>query len=61
MSILIASQSTPDLAYRLNLDPANGRVTCTCMAFRFSKGPAAKQRCKHVRQLAELLANQLAD
>jgi hypothetical protein len=57
MSLTIASQTSPAKTYELNIDPVKGRITCTCPAYRFATGLTGP--CKHVRQLSDLLKNQI--
>jgi hypothetical protein len=48
-SLMVQSSSNKDVFYDVVVR-SDGSGTCTCMAFRFSKGPRQQASCKHLRK-----------
>jgi hypothetical protein len=44
----VGSFTTPGLKYSFGLDPATGKLGCTCPAFKYGKG----KLCKHLVSFA---------
>jgi hypothetical protein len=48
-TVSVRSDSNPRKWYEVTIRPDGTAGTCTCMAYRFSKGPRAFAMCKHIR------------